>query len=229
MLRDLEVSIEERLHPLTYERAAQYKQISGFFLKAAAAPPSKNHDPRQQRLVMGDIADGHKGKGMRTSTVRRSPASGLLETKQQFLDFYKDLVEWDKALSAEDTTDTDEAVQKRPRLEQVDRHANTSATTSSSDEVDPSHYTVGNNFIHDLIIHFKAINDCYDTLPASPSPVELEKGYCNLCSTKFFRLKSKSSMFPYARYKRHFKIRHDITNVARVEDDRQVLRCMTCP
>ena len=189
LLRDLEVSVEERLHPLTYVKASQYKQISGFFTKAAKEAIN-SHDPRQPRLV------------------------------------------WDeKALSAKEdtTTDTDESVKKRPRLTQVDGHghANVSAA-SSSDELDPSLYMVGTNFIPDLIRNLKAINGSYDTLPASPSLAEFIKGYSNLCSTKCFRLKSRSSMFPYSRYKRHYQIRHAITNVARVDDGRQVLRCTTC-
>ena len=64
----------------------------------------------------------------------------------------------------------------------------------------------------------------------TPTNDDLVNGYHNLCQQVVFKFKSKQKLFPLKRYKRHFKIRHDLdVDVCKVDGDpQQVVRCVLC-
>ena len=51
-----------------------------------------------------------------------------------------------------------------------------------------------------------------------------------LCQQVVFKFTSKQKLFPFKRYKRHFKIRHDLNvDACKVDGDpQQVVRCVLC-
>ena len=54
----------------------------------------------------------------------------------------------------------------------------------------------------------------------TPTNDDLTNGYHNLCQQAVFKFKSKQKLFPLKRYKRHFKIRHDLdVDVCKVDGD----------
>ena len=108
---------------------------------------------------------------------------------------------------------------------------NTPLTPSvvASDD-DSNHYRVQSAFIPDLELHLRSINEPYNQLSMTPTNDDLVNGYHNLCQQDVFKFKSKQKLFPLKRYKRHFKIRHDLdVDVCKVDGDpQQVVRCVLC-